>query len=434
MGSTVTSTTKAQRRKAKKNKNKKKFDSKGRPMTTGGGTAVSKKNIKTGKIRKTEEGEKVGTSFTAQSKEQVAAETAEVEEKKAAARPENDVIKLGTQTETPKKDGGVLGAIEGGLQRVGNVIGGINDKFDLSKQIPDAQISAEAVPVTAAGGALGIVKASQAGRLGSITRTMTNIAKKTSVTTQRAIVGKASKGFKAVEKLFKVSPKTAKVAARFGANSKTGGLTKKFLVGAGLSVAAAAAVREAVGTYPFAGFIKEEALQTLGFAVNAARQAGNLELEQQAIDAINEILNHKDTILEKLPWLNVHLKNKDFYDAAELKNSIDQQILDDRKIQEETGETEEDKWDRINEERKQAEIDAIDYYNEQRKIQMEFERQAKLDQRNEDAAFWKEQRRLQDEQEKKEREATAEFWLNYRKEAAKIQANSRPSNLNFGIL
>jgi len=47
---------------------------------------------------------------------------------------------------------------------------------------------------------------------------------------------------------------------------------KNALVKAGIATGVAGLLVGAIGSYPFAGFIKEEALQTLGFAVLAANK------------------------------------------------------------------------------------------------------------------------------------------------------------------
>lgn len=122
-------------------------------------------------------------------------------------------------------------------------------------------------------------------------------------------------------------------AARFATNTKSVGLTTSFLVKAGMTLSAAGLTIGIIGSYPFAGFIKEEALQTLSFAVKTAKNSGDFEGEQKAIDEINEILNPTvwDLLLGKVPFLNVHLQLKDFYLAAATKNANDQESLDRRK-------------------------------------------------------------------------------------------------------
>ncbi len=123
------------------------------------------------------------------------------------------------------------------------------------------------------------------------------------------------------------------IANRFATNPKTIGLTSSLFSKAGTSIGAASLAVGIIGSYPFAGFIKEEALQTLSFAVTTARNAGDMEGEQEVIDQVNEVLNpsawHK--ILAAIPFANVYNELKDFYKAAATKNAADQESLNRRR-------------------------------------------------------------------------------------------------------
>jgi hypothetical protein len=74
------------------------------------------------------------------------------------------------------------------------------------------------------------------------------------------------------------------------------------------------------------------------------------------------------------------------------------------------------------------------FLNKERKKLLEWEREAAINARNEDAEFWRREREKQAEKEKQDREALAAFWEAYRKRAQKDAEDSRPSKLNFGIL
>ena len=76
----------------------------------------------------------------------------------------------------------------------------------------------------------------------------------------------------------------------------------------------------------------------------------------------------------------------------------------------------------------------VEHYNEQRKLQLQWEQEAKRDARNEDATFWARERAKQRKKEAEDRQAIADFWNAYRKASAKLAEDSRPSNLNFGLL
>jgi len=111
--------------------------------------------------------------------------------------------------------------------------------------------------------------------------------------------------------------------------AKTVSLTKKILKSIGIGTV----IMSSIGSYPFAGFIKEEALQTLGFGVFAAKGSGDLEGEQAAIDAQVELLNPEgwNKLFQMIPYANTLTSLQDFYKASVLKTEIDQRNLDKRR-------------------------------------------------------------------------------------------------------
>jgi len=120
---------------------------------------------------------------------------------------------------------------------------------------------------------------------------------------------------------------------RFPTNAKNVKQTRSLLSSVGIGTAAAGTLMSAIGSYPFAGFIKEEALQTLSFAVKTAKDAGDVEGEQEAINAQIELLD-PDTwnkFLGTIPFANVLSNLRDFYDAAATKVRLDQTSLDRRR-------------------------------------------------------------------------------------------------------
>ena len=166
-----------------------------------------------------------------------------------------------------------------------------------------------------------------------------------------------------------------------------------------------------------------------------AEKTGNWDLYNEASEARKEIIDINKW--EKLllyspisPLIGIPNKLKGIKEAAEIQD----RLASDIQIQQETGETEDEKWARIKEDVAQADRDYIDYYNDERKKMVQWEQEAKTNQRTDEAAFWRKERANQSALEAKDREATAKFWLEYRKEAQKLADNNRPSNLNFGFI
>jgi len=179
-----------------------------------------------------------------------------------------------------------------------------------------------------------------------------------------------------------------KTAGRFSSNIKSVGLTTSFL----RKIGGAPALLAVIGSYPFAGFIKEEALQTLSFAVKSARDAGNLEEEQEAIDRIDVMLNPStwSKILASIPFANVVAKLKDFYEAAAKKNEIDQASLDKR-LAISTGEVESD-------------------FARERRESDEAARERDVAAQEEDTAFFDEQREIQRQEKLEEQELDSQYF------------------------
>lgn len=192
----------------------------------------------------------------------------------------------------------------------------------------------------------------------------------------------------------------------------------------------------AIGSYPFAGFIKEEALQTLGFSVRTALDNDDFEGAEQALDQTKEILDPGmwSEIKSNIPFVNVLDNLDDFYTAARTKMVVDERVIADKKIQFETGETDTERWARVKTEQATQDQAMIDYYNTERQKLLEWESEAREKQRDEDAAFWAEQRQQQRKLEEEDRKAIADFWEQYKKRMQLISDNNRPSKLNFGLL
>lgn len=107
----------------------------------------------------------------------------------------------------------------------------------------------------------------------------------------------------------------------------------KVLTNAGATTGVAALLVGAIGSYPFAGFIKEESLQTLGFAVNTARKNKDLEGLRIALDKQLEVLDITlwENFLAKIPYANVVAQLRDFFDAAKIKLEIDERGFEELK-------------------------------------------------------------------------------------------------------
>lgn len=170
-------------------------------------------------------------------------------------------------------------------------------------------------------------------------------------------------------------------------------------------------------------------------AMKQAEETGDWSIYEEAKNARDEITNMETW--EKIamwspfaPFIGIPNKMKGVKEGGIILDKI----AEDKKIQQETGETESQKWERIRKKEEDLKKSSIDYYNEERKKMVEWELEAKEKARKKEAEYWRKERIKQYELEKKENKAMADFWEAYRKEVQKQKNDLRPSNLNFGLL
>jgi len=169
------------------------------------------------------------------------------------------------------------------------------------------------------------------------------------------------------------------------------------------------------------------------YLVPYAMETGDWSYVDEANEIADELIDQewwKDVALWSpiSPFVGIPLKIKGA--AAALR--VEKKWEADIKIQQETGESDDDKYARIRQEQLDADKAAVDYFNQERKKMLEFQRQAEVDARNADAVFWAKERRKQDKLEEKEREAIADFWSAYHKQEQDFINANRASDWNYG--
>jgi len=236
-----------------------------------------------------------------------------------------------------------------------------------------------------------------------------------------------------------------KTATRIPTNVKTAAQTKKLLTESGekvgmstiRAVTTASLIIGAIGTYPWAGHLKlDNVIGGLSIAIRDANEAGDIEGAEEAQQKLDDVLNPSlwTEIIGLIPYANVLQEVKRGMGAAQTYAAIQSKITEDIKIKQETGQSDNDYWDNRRKEQAEQDRAAVDYYNEQRKLMVKWEREAADDKRDSDAKFWRKEREKQMQAEAEDRQAIADFWEQYKLEMQKMQANSRPSQLNFGGL
>lgn len=265
----------------------------------------------------------------------------------------------------------------------------------------------------------------------------------TNTKTIEATTNWLTKLFTSKKTLSSLNPETGKTTTRIITTT----ITLKAALITGTIAASVGLLIASIGSYPFAGFLKEEALQTLGFGVRSAVINEDFEGAEEALELQKNILDPGvwNEIKAGIPYINVLSSLDDFYEAARIKVSIDEQVIKDLKIKVETGESDTEMYARIAVEKAEAERTAIDYYNEESLItqqsRIEADRLAhiaKTDRERKAAEanvkLWADATKTNIARAAAEREAAAEFWLAYNKTLLKIREESRPSSLNFGLI
>ncbi len=275
--------------------------------------------------------------------------------------------------------------------------------------------------------------------------------------TSRTAVSKA-----ATVGTFVITSPSAGVAGTMATNTATTKATASLLtkiVGvAAVSTAVVGTLMGVIGTYPFAGFIKEEALQTLGFGVATALGNDDIAGAEAALELQDEVLNPGvwDEIKAKIPFVNVLAQLDDFYSAAVIKQDIDKKVVSDLKFKIEHGETDSQMYARIADERttlkEQERVSDAEYYEGIAARQAEAKAasraadaayykglsaaatKAAKKKRADDAAYWAKIAADKDAEAARKRVMDEEYWNEYYKSLAKFKANSAPSNLKFGLL
>ncbi len=241
----------------------------------------------------------------------------------------------------------------------------------------------------AAKGATAVITRTKSAHL--LSRITGGLIPRGTIQTQRAFIGKSAKT--GVEKLFKIGSKAAPVAARYATNVKSISTSTSMLTKVGLGVSAAALTVGAIGSYPFAAFIKEEAIQTLSIPVMKAVGVGDLDTAERQIEAIDEILNAQGSIMSKIPYANVLESLGKFFEAASTSNEAWKNVIQTMRDQE----APDDKWERIYAEQDARRIAQREDDEEYWEGVQESQATAREEGREEDAQYWNDVRERNEE-------------------------------------
>ena len=211
----------------------------------------------------------------------------------------------------------------------------------------------------------------------------------------------------------------------------------KYLVGAVATAVTLSLGGKAFGDY-FIGV--EETHQNAAFvksqAYQYAKSSGDWSIYEEAV-ANERAVFEDNTLWEEIksfiPYANV-VQGVDKYRDTALRTLDIWEKLAENKQNGSESESSNEYWSRVNEDKAAEERAMIDYYNEQRQQQVIWEQEARAAQREEEARFWESERKKAEKAEEEARKRQADFWLNYKKLSAKLDADRSPSKLGFGLL
>ncbi len=222
----------------------------------------------------------------------------------------------------------------------------------------------------------------------------------------------------------------AAIVKSISGSAATSKLTASLMGISGFGVAATLyLVKDAGATYPFSAFQLNEAMQSIGIAKYQAIQAGRLDL-LPALEALEEeVINPGawESLLRKIPWANEQSTALRQFKTMTETAKIMTAIATDEGIAQANGETEDQKWARINQEQADQERASVDYFNAER-IRTEREINAMDVESREDAnKAFEESRARGREEDKKFAEFEAKLFKEGRedKEAADIRQGER---------
>ena len=230
------------------------------------------------------------------------------------------------------------------------------------------------------------------------------------------------------------------------ANTKAVRLSKNILKKIGFKTSLFLVVT-ALGTYPFAKFELAEAVDKIGIAMFSAQKAGELDLVLEMADIIDEMSdpNLIDQVLHLIPGANVYNAARINGEKAVVSAGVFREIAMRELERQENGETESQMWERRKAEERELEAqDILDSeerfarYNENRIIaaeKAENAKDARIEARwRKDEERWKKIINANEARNQAARDTKEEFEAEVRAAWNKAFEESRPSNLNFGLL
>jgi len=223
-----------------------------------------------------------------------------------------------------------------------------------------------------------------------------------------------------------VAQKVALTAGKTATNAKTAAATTSLLMKAGMALGVATFAATLAGSYVFAPFQIVEGSDKIGMAIFMASKQGEWELVKELTEYQAQLTDPEvwEKVVYQMPIKNAADATVINLKAAKVGNDAFAYLAQKALEQQETGDTDAQKWDKINkeieEERKRIIKDDEERYSRYAKNAAE----AKSAARKEEAAFWDKIMRDRNKRIKQEREENEAYWTAIRTKGAMAEGST----------
>lgn len=235
-----------------------------------------------------------------------------------------------------------------------------------------------------------------------------------------------------LQKLYTTTSQTTRTNLQTGVSTTTQKVAQSSL-GNTVKVAATSAANLVgmIGSYPFSGFLVEEAIQTIGIAEGDATDQGLYDLADELSAETDAMLDAQAEkgIIESLPYANSILALNKYFAAARIKNEAGKMVRADKRWMRENGQDYASLLKKRDEEYAATQDANKKYWADQQENNRKEWAAARAEGREEDAKYWDDRINKSNENELAQTEKMAELWSAYRKE----QAESSGGGLGFGL-
>jgi len=273
-----------------------------------------------------------------------------------------------------------------------------------------AVLAAPAAAAAIGGGTGTTVASGAAARSAAVVATRQSFLKSGESIITRAVGGKVTEKFL----VGKVASQALSKGAQYATNAKSAALTSSMLSKAGMGIGAASLVAGAAGTYPFSKFQLAEATDKIGIAMFQAAKAGDAEEVARLNEIMMDMTNPSvwERIIGKIPIANAMAATAKNVEAAIISSNSQAQTAFKQLEKTQAAQNEPS-------------------FEEQRAAADEAARERKVEQREDDTAFYDKINKERAETKREEREEETEYYDRIEKDRQERKAQERIEDTEY---